>query len=110
MNKNVKHKWVKALRSGDYKQGKGCLLNLKEGEANYCCLGVLVNLFEKEHHLQFNKQLSGWGENHGYKLPLLVSEWSGVSNSQESVLMELNDREIPFDTIACVIDQFQEGY
>lgn len=35
MNDNAKA-WVKALRSGEYKQAKG---RLKEGDA-YCCLGV----------------------------------------------------------------------
>jgi len=31
-----KRKWVKALRSGDYEQGKGWLLD----DGKYCCLGV----------------------------------------------------------------------
>lgn len=30
-------KWVKALRSGEYKQGKECLGNKDNG---YCCLGI----------------------------------------------------------------------
>lgn len=32
--------WVEALRSGKYKQGKGCL---RYGD-NYCCLGVLCEV------------------------------------------------------------------
>ena len=38
-------KWVAALRSGKYKQGKGQLYdNLDE---KYCCLGVACDLFHK---------------------------------------------------------------
>lgn len=40
MDKRLKKLWVKALRSGRYKQGKGAL---KEA-GQYCCLGVLANI------------------------------------------------------------------
>lgn len=42
MNKKLKAKWVKALRSGKYKQGRGQLYNPKT--KRYCCLGVLCRL------------------------------------------------------------------
>lgn len=39
MDKKLKAKWVKALRSGKYKQ---CTSELYDSEAReYCCLGVL---------------------------------------------------------------------
>jgi len=37
LTKKLKVKWIKALRSGKYKQGEGEL----EKEGRYCCLGVL---------------------------------------------------------------------
>lgn len=40
MNPKIKEKWVKALRSGRYKQGRG---RLKRGD-KYCCLGVLCKI------------------------------------------------------------------
>lgn len=46
MNKELKDKWVKALRSGDYDQGKGALCQVSHTGAEYCCLGVL---YEVEH-------------------------------------------------------------
>lgn len=50
--------WVKALRSGDYLQGKGRLVTIKEnGDERFCCLGVLCNLATE----------NGYGE------------WSGVT-------------------------------
>lgn len=38
LSKSFKNKWVKALRSGKYKQGMGELYNPKI--ETYCCLGV----------------------------------------------------------------------
>lgn len=49
LNKRLKNKWLKALRSGEYKQGKGslCIYN-KKGEAHFCCLGVFADVAIKE--------------------------------------------------------------
>ena len=53
MNKTLKEKWVNALRSGKYKQGKGRLRTCVEATVDepnpdwkYCCLGVLCDLME----------------------------------------------------------------
>jgi len=40
MKKAEKTKWVAALRSGKYKQGKGAL---RHSDNTYCCLGVAVS-------------------------------------------------------------------
>lgn len=40
MNQRVKELWVKALRSGKYRQTKSAL----HTDAGYCCLGVLCDL------------------------------------------------------------------
>jgi hypothetical protein len=51
MNKRLKTKWVKALRSGKYSQARGTLknFNLVGGEkfTSYCCLGVLKEIEPK---------------------------------------------------------------
>lgn len=45
MNKKDKKKWVKALRSGEYRQGQGQLINITSaGNVNYCCLGVACSI------------------------------------------------------------------
>lgn len=42
MKNNIMKKWVKALRSGKYKQGTGTLKQYNRNEeAKHCCLGVL---------------------------------------------------------------------
>ncbi len=45
-----KKKWLKALRSGKYKQGEGQLERIDaDGNAKYCCLGVACKmLYPKE--------------------------------------------------------------
>jgi hypothetical protein len=40
MDPEIKAKWVEALRSGRYEQGRMMLLH----EGRYCCLGVLCDL------------------------------------------------------------------
>jgi hypothetical protein len=45
MDKNTKDLWVKALRSGDYRQGQH---QLRTQDDRFCCLGVLCDVFQKE--------------------------------------------------------------
>lgn len=57
MKESIKKKWIKALRSGKYKQTRGCLRReLKGGEHGYCCLGVLTDLYMKEKNRTLKKK------------------------------------------------------
>ncbi len=48
MKITMKRKWMQALRSGKYTQGKGRLKRTKkDGTHTYCCLGVLRDLYPK---------------------------------------------------------------
>ena len=47
MNAEVKQQWVEALRSGKYQQGTAALRKHKDGQDQYCCLGVLCDLYTK---------------------------------------------------------------
>ena len=52
MHKNIMEKWVNALRSGKYCKGRGVLTEVKKnGTKNYCCLGVLCELYMEENNL-----------------------------------------------------------
>jgi len=78
MDKRVKAKWVKALRSGKYKQGRGAL-KTKNG---YCCLGVLCDLHSRE----VNKKpafedTTEYLEASGL-LPDEVKEWAGLTQGE----------------------------
>ena len=49
MNKENVKKWIAALRSGEFKQGKKRLRNLDTmGNKTYCCLGVLCEIADIE--------------------------------------------------------------
>ncbi len=87
MKKVVKKKWVKALRSGDYDQGKHFL---RHG-GRYCCLGVLCDV-------QSKKALSGLKSLGTSQLP---PRWAaGLTKEQMSELAKLNDTGKSFDKIA----------
>lgn len=44
MDKTLKRKWVKALRSGQYRQGKKVLCRSTPRGDYFCCLGVLADV------------------------------------------------------------------
>ena len=48
MNKTIAMKWVKALRSGKYKQGVGHLCQVSSKGKKHCCLGVLTEMYQAE--------------------------------------------------------------
>lgn len=41
MNKRIKRAWIKALRSGEYEQGR---FELCDADSKMCCLGVLCDI------------------------------------------------------------------
>lgn len=108
MNKNAK-KWIKALRSGQYKQTQ---LELRNGD-RFCCLGVACDLYRKEH-----SSVDWEGEDFlGTRtvLPESVREWLGFRKTDgafltrlpimdiagnEPSLVELNDAGWSFKKIA----------
>ncbi len=112
MNKEVKDKWLAALRSGEYTQGREYLKN----EDNHCCLGVLCELYIKEH------PEAAWKQEHGVNRidgesgtpPVSVTSWSGI-DSFNGILMyehpfcklaEMNDEDNKtFEEIADYIEK-----
>jgi hypothetical protein len=114
MKADIKAKWLKALRSGKYKQGKE---RLQTTAGRFCCLGVLCDL---------HAQATGakWGEREGapvygkledapYYLPPVVQRWAGLKDKRctlpESAewedLGDANDSGKRFSTIAKLIEK-----
>lgn len=48
MDAIIKDKWVTALRSGAYQQGRKALRTTADGKDSYCCLGVLCDIVAPE--------------------------------------------------------------
>ena len=95
MDKELKKRWLTALRSGEYKQGQGWLCTTSEkGAAEYCCLGVLSELvYGKDAWEQL------FGNTHltmplsGAALPLHkdMKRWGVFDKNGESSLPGMND-------------------
>jgi hypothetical protein len=47
MTAELKQKWIEALESGKYKHGQNYLKKWEMGGAEYCCLGVLADVYNK---------------------------------------------------------------
>lgn len=78
MDAKVKRLWLKALRSGKYKQGQG---RLRRG-SKFCCLGVLCDLHAKATKDKWDE---GDGELYEYRganatLPEAVAEWARIND------------------------------
>lgn len=77
MDAQVKAKWIAALKSGNYKQGKGVLADPKRGE--HCCLGVLCELAAAEGLIRKandGRYIEFDGASH--VLPGTVARWAGL--------------------------------
>lgn len=82
MNKVVKAKWLKALRSGKYKQAR---YKLKDRN-KFCCLGVLTDLWRHEIKPDWDSGIDVpciSGED--TVLPGQVVEWAGLSEDDPQV-------------------------
>ncbi len=110
MNPEVKAAWLKALRSGEYQQGKS---QLKTPEGAYCCLGVLCDISKLGEWDADNKYNVTEGEDYGISfLPYGVREWAGLNstdpgygNYDDSYLSHRNDCGATFAEIADIIEQ-----
>ena len=132
MKKEIAKKWIKALRSGKYKQGKGYLKQFtSKNEPRHCCLGVLCELYNdtmKKNHkkilyteeMQDNSSGTSFirfdSANGG--LPKVVREWADITNSlgefviddaRSECLADLNDSGKKFSTIADIIEKNVEN-
>lgn len=100
MDKKLKARWVKALRSGKYKQCTGKLTDKKGG---YCCLGVLQRLVTRR------EPPSGWDYSGSEAMPLkmrpLNKKVRGWSDSPHIVLAQMNDGGKNFSEIADYIEK-----
>ena len=103
MKSDIAKGWARALRGGEYEQGKSQLRNKDE----FCCLGVLCDLFSQETGEKW--------ENDGcmacsFALPDEVRTWAeihssrGVFGNGQHCLSSMNDRGDSFADIADTIE------
>ncbi len=112
MKEEVKNEWVKALRSGEYKQAKH---TLKRNDAGHCCLGVLCDISKVgkwEDGTSSYYYVTKDGNAAYTSPPPLVYEWAGIIKTMGSNdhLMNMNDTQgKSFLEIADYIDKNWEN-
>ena len=97
MDKEIKRKWLDALRSGDYTQGYGYLCRDtspagSSGEsASYCCLGVLCEVVDGD---VWEERLDSYQTPSGsyHYAPSEVLDKSGISNEYSSELQDVVEK------------------
>lgn len=96
LNQKQIKKWVKALRSGKYKQTLYALNNY----SGYCCLGVACKVLQTKHRLNNDGYLAGALPYHQnfYQLSNLAFD---LDIKADLFLTEMNDsQDYSFDEIA----------
>jgi hypothetical protein len=118
MKENIKKAWVKALRSGEYKQGRGYLCATHKGVDSYCCLGVLANeCLEGEWVIHDGDgdifiiwsygNRSENGEKRWGMLPTACTKYFDINNGcWMDILSEMNDQGKSFEEIADWIERY----
>jgi hypothetical protein len=136
MNKTIATKWVKALRSGKYKQGEAYLCQITNKGKKHCCLGVLTEMYQAEqkakkkkvlpakvgkiyHDATFDVVKYGSGECAAEELPVAVKRWAGMggrlgefdveSDGYFGSLSHMNDDGCSFKKIANFIEKNYEN-
>ncbi len=100
MNSELKEKWLRALRSGRYKQTQHTLR--KSGLAKtYCCLGVLCNV-SKEGKWENNGRVYVVGPNASRNyIPKVLLPKFGITDKTQKKLAFMNDaNKMSFEKIA----------
>jgi hypothetical protein len=108
MNPVVKKKWIAALRSGKWTQGRWRLGRMKSSGREHCCLGVLCELAAVEGVAKIGVDGDTWTYDlRTTNLPERVTNWANLSLESEHVgtLIGMNDSGEPFTKIADYIEE-----
>ena len=108
MNPEIKQKWLEALRSGKYKQGRGLL---RDSKNQFCCLGVLCDIIKPNgwrlspHTIPIPTYSFLYGDGAAeFVLRNNVLKYVGMTDVQHDALVNLNDNGKTFDEIADYIE------
>lgn len=96
MKPEIKKAWLKALRSGEYKQGRDRLKRRAGDKVTYCCLGVLAEVCGLDPHEVGESQM----------LNDETRDHIGLSDGQQSDLALMNDGRSSFEKIADYIEEY----
>lgn len=119
MYKNMKSfgkAWVKALRSGEYKQAQGALVRYGKKHDTFCCLGVAFNMLaEKTDRYYWDESGTACSKTDFQNdcIARVAPNWMGKwllgddakGYERENTLVDMNDRGRSFKEIANYIER-----
>lgn len=114
MNKTIKRRWVKALRSGEYKQGYGTLCQTVDGVDEFCVMGVFIDstvigdweVSSWQYYLPDGKFRTFWTFE-GFRT-IIADDFlqkAGISTHLADNLTLMNDGRYTFDQLADWIEE-----
>ena len=109
--KQARAEWVAALRSGEYKQIRGQLVD----DTGFCCLGVACEVYMRYHPLKVKVEGFYFYAGESMELPSIVMKWLGLRTpagsygGNTSITFD-NDGGKTFDEIANIIDSEPYGF
>lgn len=111
MKAELKDAWVKALRSGQYRQGTVALCQQPDSgqQLEYCCLGVLCEVLpgaERSSHGKLRAYRVAGRATSFSCLPPWLLQIVGLSSEHQNILIDLNDNDASFGTIAAYIEKY----
>jgi len=103
MNPKIKRRWLQALRSGKYTQGKNVLHKIKSDE--YCCLGVLCEIAVKDRiipapevELVKNRRCYSYDDEARFPSETVLN-WAGLDGYAAQRIAEVNDSSDSFEEV-----------
>jgi len=109
MNPKIKRRWLQALRSGKYTQGKNVLHKIKSDE--YCCLGVLCEIAVKDKIIPppevetvRNRRCSSYDEEARFPSEKVLN-WAGLDGYAAQRIAEVNDSSDSFEEVIPTIHE-----
>ena len=111
MDARLKRKWLKALRSGEYRQGRYLLVS--DNGKNFCCLGVLADVMGcewQESKANYDSSLVPILPRNKRPLARRGDAWmspskTGLSSKKQEKLAGMNDDGSSFKRIANFIEK-----
>lgn len=123
--KKMMRKWIKALRSGKYRQGKSALKRRSEDHgATYCCLGVLCEVAGIDSEVDplgtvydflipYSTERRGHTRKNSFPTQPWFEEQTGLPKGEMTTLAEFNDSSFPrykdFNGIADYLEEKLKG-
>jgi hypothetical protein len=98
MDTQIIKKWIAALRSGKYKQGRN---KLRDKEDCYCCLGVLCDIVAPTKWTKIESDARWFNLGHWEFPSKEIMRKVGIKSRTRNILVSMNDyNKISFDEIA----------